>query len=149
MSNYSDPLGGTGALPGHRNGNHYVVSRVHDCSAEADGNIASGAAQAMINVPASTLVLAVVTECVVPEGAAAVVDVGDGVDPDGWDIDVNVNSAAGGILGDGAFSAQTAGGKLYTAADTIDITPDADLDTAVIRVTAMMMDVPNGAKFST
>jgi len=48
-------------------------------------------------------------------------------------------NTAGGQINAGAFA--TANGKIYTAADTIDATPAADLDACVFTVTALMSEL--------
>lgn len=85
-----------------------------------------------LKIPAGALVKNVWCECITAEGATATVNIGDGSDVDGWDATVNANSAAGIINGDGAF----AGGKRYASADTIDVIPTADLDTAKLLIVA-------------
>ena len=53
--------------------------------------------------------------------ATSTFDVGDGSDPDGYIAAVNSDQAGGTIVaGNGAYTNQ-AGGKLYTAGDTVDV----------------------------
>lgn len=101
---------------------------------ELDFSVTTGPAADTIQalkIPAKAFVTDVWLEVVTAEGSAGNTDVGDGDTVDGWDVDVNINSAAI-VKGDGAF----VGGKYYATADTIDLTPSIELDTAVIRIFA-------------
>jgi hypothetical protein len=72
------------------------------------------------------------------EGGTLTVDVGDGDNPDGYLDGVNGNATAAylTVAGTDAFEA----GKYYTAADTIDVTTVNAADTAVMKLTAVMVD---------
>ena len=109
-----------------------VLSNIIDCSVV---NLTASDVIQALDIPEGTFVSHVAIDVMTAEGAAGVVDVGDGDDPDGWDEDVDIN-ATGKTVGDGAY----AGGKWYAADDTIDIIPDIDLDTAKIRVLAIVAD---------
>jgi hypothetical protein len=75
----------------------------------------------VVKIPANTLVL--------------------GVDPDGYLDGVNANTAAAYSLNAAAGTPTGyAGGKFYTAADTIDVTTVNAADTAVMSLTVVMVD---------
>jgi hypothetical protein len=99
---------------------------------------------AIFNVPKNTLVSRIAAICHRAEGGAANVDVGDGSDVDGFLVDFNVNSVASSLsslaLTEGTPNTITgySGGKYYTAADTIDIIPSADLDYAIVSFVVEM-----------
>ena len=95
-------------------------------------NVSNADVVQALKIPAGALVKSVWCECLTAEGATATANIGDATDPDGWDATINLNSAAGVILGDGAY----AGGKRYASADTLDVVPTADLDTAKMRIVA-------------
>lgn len=79
-------------------------------------NLAAGDVVELIRVPAGTYVEAVFVEVVRGE-AGQTVNVGDGADPDGYVVAAAAATDGAMAVGGGAL----AGGKLYTAADTIDI----------------------------
>jgi len=114
--------------------------RVTKLSAKVDFsefNVGSGDTVKCLNVAADMLVTNVRVIVVTPEGSTATATVGDGDTANGWDASTNLNGTAGtvtaGLAGTDAFATA---GKLYTAADTIDIVVSAALDTAVIIVEA-------------
>ena len=120
--------------PMDKAGHGYTVQRSYDF---ATNNQSSADVIQMIYVPADTLVTHVIYECLTAEGGTLTFNVGDATDVDGWDATVNGNDAAGPILGDGAF----ADGKIYHAADTLDIVLTADADAAKVAVTAVMVPI--------
>lgn len=136
MATVNGTKGGTAGLPAYASNKVVVVENSYDF---ATNNATAADVIQLINVPANTLVLSVLSECVTAEGGVMTYQVGDGTDPNGWDDAVNGNSAAGVIVGDGAYVA--AAGKIYTAADTLDIVPSADSDAAEIRVIAVMVEI--------
>ena len=83
----------------------------------------------LIDVPAGTLVKNVFYEVLVGE-AAQTLDIGDGVDPDGYVAVAAVATAGSSGIGAGAL----AGGKYYSAADTIDLAVPATKAYTVLRV---------------
>lgn len=92
---------------------------------------------AVLNIPAGTIIHNVVLEVITAEATGTpTINVGDGTDPNGW-VAGAVTSAAGKFLGAGAYVA--AGGKLYTAADTLDLEMPAgdDATTLVCKVHAI------------
>lgn len=116
----------------------------------AAGVAALGAADVLeiIPVAAGTDVLKVGYEIIKPEGATFTFDLGDGTTPAGYLSNQDGNAAAGTVgrttlaLTEGTPNTVTSysNGKLYTAADTIDIVLDhASVDTAIIRVWAQVM----------
>jgi len=81
---------------------------------------------AVFNVPANCLVLEVAIYTPTAWTATAILDVGDGVDPNGWLATAKVAPTV--AQTDGVLKRSTlptaeayAAGKLYTAADTIDV----------------------------
>lgn len=95
-------------------------------------------------VPANTLVLGVHCKVHKAEGAACTIDVGDGADPNGFLNAVNINSTSTSVFTGHAlgYGTDNGMGRLYTAADTIDITcGSANTDTAVITLCAIMVDL--------
>ena len=100
--------------------------------------LAAGDVLEVIKVPANTLVTHVALNVTTAEGGTLTVDVGDGDNPDGYLDGVNANATAAylTVAGTDAFEA----GKFYTAADTIDIVTVNAADTAVMKLTAIMVD---------
>jgi len=96
-------------------------------------NLAANDVVEVIKVPKGTLVLNVMYE-VINGDATQTVNIGDGADVDGWVAAASVATAGSVGHGGGAF----AGGKFYSADDTIDIEcPTAGAhDTMKIRVFA-------------
>ena len=92
----------------------------------------------VIRVPANTLVTNVALNVTTAEGGTLTVDVGDGDNVDGYLDGLNANATAAyhTVAGTDAFEA----GKYYTAADTIDVTTVNAADTAVMKLTAVMVD---------
>jgi hypothetical protein len=81
---------------------------------------------AIFNVPANTLVLEVLAVTPTAWTALVTLDVGDGTDADGWLATAKVaptTAVSSGILksSDLPTAEAFAGGKLYSAADTIDV----------------------------
>ncbi len=106
----------------------------------AAGLTALGAADILevIKVSAKTLVTHVALEVTTAEGGTLTLDVGDGDNPDGYLDGVNGNATAAyiSVAGTDAFEQ----GKYYTAADTIDVVTVNAADTAVMKLTAVMVD---------
>ena len=100
--------------------------------------LANGDVLEVIRIPAQTLVTNVVLEVTTAEGGTLTVDVGDGDNPDGYLDGVNGNAVASylTVAGTDAFEA----GKFYAAADTIDVVTVNAADTAVMKLTAIMVD---------
>lgn len=110
--------------------------------------LANGDVIEVIRIPAKTQVLAVGLDVTKAEGGTLTVDVGDGVDPDGYLDGVNGNTVAGYssstvTLVEGApntLSPAFGFGKYYGAADTIDVTVVNAADVAVMKVWAIVAD---------
>ena len=94
-------------------------------------NVAGSDVVQAVKIPAGAIVLDVWLRVGTVEDSTATLDIGDATDPNGWDAAVDAEALAL-TIGDGAY----AGGKYYSAADTIDIVPSAGLDTAVVQVFA-------------
>jgi len=87
----------------------------------------------LISIPAGTHVLNVYVEVLEGE-AAQTLNVGDGVDPDGYVAAATVATTGARVLGAGAIV-----GKLYSAADTIDIAVPATMAYASLKVRVVAM----------
>ena len=99
-----------------------------------------------IAIPAGTLVIDCGTKLITAEGGTLTATLGDGSGTSSWDASINLNTTAGtrtqGLVGTDAYAASTARGKVYTAADTIDLVTSANAaDTAVIDVFAICVDL--------
>lgn len=108
---------------------------------------ASGDVIQALNVQRGWLVNTVLVETVIPEGAAATAQVGDGALATGFIPSANLNSAglykSNLTLTEAAPNTVTGytAGKLYTAADTIDLVVSAALDAAKVVVRAVVFDL--------
>lgn len=97
-----------------------------------------------LKVGAGDVVLRTVVNVETVEGGTLTFDLGDGDDPNGYMDAVNGNALAitGSALtlteGTPNTVAAYSGGKLYTAADTIDMVLDNAADAAVIKVSALV-----------
>jgi len=83
-----------------------------------------------LDIPAGAFVFKVGVNVLTAETGSHTL--GDADDADGWDTVIDT-SATGVVVGDGAYAA----GKLYTSADTIDLTIGADLDSGKVSVFAL------------
>jgi hypothetical protein len=105
---------------------------------------AADVVQALV-IPANTMVIDVLTRVVTAEGAACTADVGDGTDPNGFDDAIDLNATAGittqSAAGTDAYATTASKGKVYTAADTLDLTMDHATDAAVLLVFAICVDL--------
>ncbi len=107
-------------------------------------NLASTDVAEIMTIPAGTLILGVVTKIVTAETTASqTIDIGDGTDPNGWIAAAASDAAVGTYVhSTGAYAIATGTsatkGKLYTAADTLDIlsTSGSANDTLVLDVWA-------------
>lgn len=92
-----------------------------------------------LNIPKGAVVIKQWVQVVTAEGGTATGDFGDGDDPNGYNDAVNLNTttATSGAIFPTPGTDAYADGRLYTAADTIDLTLDHALDAAVIRVGAI------------
>jgi hypothetical protein len=123
-------VGGTAEQNVTEAGFIFTLRRVYDTAATGDGNVASGDTLQLLNIPADTLVLGVALVVQTVEGGTLTVDVGEvGGDADGWLDGADLNAAATkasmpATLVEGAPNTITPAfgmGRLYTAADTIDM----------------------------
>lgn len=120
----------------------FLMKNTVDISTAANADVYQ-----VMNVSSGVVVLNVFTNIVTANNAAtsSAVDVGDGADPNGYDNAVDMKATAGtltkGIGGTDAYV--TADGKLYTAADTIDLTfaVTGTNTTGSVIVTALCIDL--------
>lgn len=109
-----------------------------------DVNIVAQEASAIVNVPANTLVLDVLAVVNTAFTATTTLDVGDGTDPNGWlaSAKIDPQTVDGSVKRSTAATAEAlAVGKLYTAADTIDITVGvADVDAGELDVFILFIE---------
>ena len=111
-------------------GEPYYIENYLDFSAV---NVTAADVVEALKIDANCLVENVRINVLTAEGGAGNIDVGDGATVDGWDVDVDINAVAL-TKGDG----DSADGKIYTAADTIDVIPSIDLDTAIVHISALV-----------
>lgn len=121
----------------------YVAKTRVDFSAV---NTTASATVQCIAVPANTLVIEVGTRLITAEGGTLTATVGDGAGANSWDAAVDLNTTVGtvttSLVGTDAYAASTLRGKVYTAADTIDLVTSANAAaTAVIDVWALCVDI--------
>jgi hypothetical protein len=102
----------------------------------ATTNVSAADVVQALKVGIGMLITGVWVKITTAEGGTSTNDIGDGDDPNGFDDAVNFNAAANTVTSDIKGTDAYAGGKYYAAADTIDIVPDNDLDTAVIEIVA-------------
>jgi hypothetical protein len=100
----------------------------------------------VIPVPAGTLVTNVGMEVTTAAGVTSTISIGDGSAAAGYLAATSANATgfSGGVpvLSSGAFAPTLSGGKVYSAADTIDITIGTAVPAAaVVRVFAVMTDI--------
>ena len=111
-----------------------------------DVNVEAQEASAIFNIPANTFVLDVFSNVDTAFTALVTLDIGDGDDPDGWLATAKV--APQSAVSTGLYKRTTeataeayAGGKLYAAADTIDITVGgANVDAGELEVIIMYIE---------
>lgn len=137
-------VGGTTELPAKASGKLYVVES--QAINFATYNSASGAVHNVINVPANTWVLSCgLTVDTASTDTGAALSVGDGDDPDGWVTATSITTAATKVTGtENGYSLATDSGKLYTAADTIDIAmtgTNATTSTGIVTIRAVMVEI--------
>ena len=130
----------------------YTISNSVDLNAMAVKPISTDILK-VLNIPAKTFVQNVIVEVVTQSAATGLTaTVGDGADADGWDTAVDLEAAAGTatyagfVLTEGTPNTVTdayAGGKVYTAADTIDLVTTVNTVTTwgEIKVTAICAEL--------
>ena len=156
MATYTDSLGfnkGTAAYPANDLNKSVRVEMVLDfpkiiAARSAAGATALAASDVMeiIPIPAGTIVSNVGMVVTTAAGVTSTISIGDGSAAAGYLAATSANSAAtsGGVpvLASGAFAPTLSGGKLYSAADTIDITLGTAVPAAaVVRVFALLTDI--------
>lgn len=133
-------------LPANGLGRVHKVQRSVDLAAavsslKAGVDFTSADILEIIDVPVNTWVVAVFAETTTA-GDCTDLDIGDGATANGWIDDIDMNAGEDDDSLDAVtFSLATAGGKLYTSADTIDIDINDATDDGVLKVTALMIDV--------
>ena len=111
-----------------------------------DVNVEAQEASAIFNIPANTFVLDVFSNVDTAFTALVTLDIGDGDDPDGWLATAKVapqSAVSTGLVKrtTEATAEAYAGGKLYAAADTIDITVGgANVDAGELDVFVVFID---------
>ncbi|KJJ84691.1 hypothetical protein OMAG_001440 [Candidatus Omnitrophus magneticus] len=129
---------GQAAIPFGGTDKHYRVSNKLDFSLN---NAANADVIQALSIKTNTKVRGVYVRIVTPEGGSATATVGDDSTTNGWDTSVNLNAAAGTITQTVSTDSYGADGKIYTAADTIDLSLGAALDGAVVYVYAECLDL--------
>jgi hypothetical protein len=157
MATYTDTLGfDKGSAGGNARGNFKTTVRevlldfaaiTAARSAASATALANGDILEVIPVPAQTVVLAVGMEVLVAEGGTCTVDIGDGDDADGYLDGVDANAAAGTSYATSDGATGYAVGRYYSSADTIDFTMVNAMDTGVVRVWAVCVDVDGSVEY--
>ena len=156
MATYTDSLGfnkGTAAYPANDLNKSVRVEMVLDfpkiiAARTAAGATALAASDVMeiIPIPAGTIVSNVGMVVTTAAGVTSTISIGDGGAAAGYlaATSANATGTSGGVpvLSSGAFAPTLSGGKVYAAADTIDITLGTAVPAAaVVRVFAMFTDI--------
>lgn len=143
-------LGGTAIGPTY-SGHPFAVAEVKfDMAVVAAARVAAGQAAIAatdvlqaVGVRAGTWVPMVAIETTKVEGAVATADIGDGTSTAGYASGHNLNALGwSASLATVALSVATAGGKLYTVDDTIDVLINNNaVDVATFRLLVPMVDL--------
>lgn len=156
MATYTDSLGfnkGTAAYPANDLNKTVRMEMVLDfpkiiAARTAAGATALAASDVMeiIPIPAGTIVSNVGMVVTTAAGVTSTISIGDGGAAAGYlaATSVNATGTSGGVpvLSSGAFAPTLSGGKLYSAADTIDITLGTAVPAAaVVRLFATFTDI--------
>jgi hypothetical protein len=156
MATYTDSLGfskGSAALPANALNKTHLVEIVLNFPAIIAARAAAGATALaasdvleVLPIPAGTLVTNVGMVVTTAAGVTSTIAIGDGSAAAGYLAATSANAAgtSGGVpvLSSGAFAPTLSGGKVYAAADTIDITIGTAVPAAaVVRVFAMLTDI--------
>lgn len=107
-----------------------VAQELIDCSVT---NVSAGDLVRVINVPANSLVKKVYLK--VNTAETGNVTLGDSSDVDGYATTLSI-AATGTLLPQTSAAYTTLGGKFYSSADYITMSPDANLDSAALKVVA-------------
>lgn len=141
MTAYTTYTDGTTIAAGS-GGNHAgtpartVLTGVYDASKR---NMVAADTAAVLNIPAGTIVEKVVLEIITAEATSAqTISVGDSDGTSSWVSAVNSSAAAGTkYLGAGAYAIATGtsatNGKLYSAADTLDLLVPTSMVTTTFK----------------
>ena len=156
MATYTDSLGfskGSAALPANALNKTHLVEIVLDFPKIIAARAAAGATALaasdvveVLPIPAGTLVTNVGMSVTTAAGVTSTIAIGDGSAAAGYlaATSANATGISGGVpvLSSGAFAPTLSGGKVYAAADTIDITIGTAVPTAaVVRVFAVLTDI--------
>lgn len=156
MATYTDTLGfnrGSAALPSNALHKVHLVEMILDFPAIIAARSAAGATalaasdvMEIIPIPAGTLVSNVGMVVTTAAGVTSTISIGDGSAAAGYlaATSANATGTSGGVpvLSSGAFAPTLSGGKVYAAADTIDITLGTAVPAAaVVRIFAMFTDI--------
>lgn len=136
-----DKTVGSGSVPARGLDKCYLMSQEIDLTAIATGDVVQ-----CLSIPAMTLVVNVFVEVITATGLTSTATVGDADGANSWDASTNLNATAGtttyGISGTDAYALPP--GKLYTAADTIDLTctiTSGPCTTGKVKVTAICVNL--------
>jgi len=140
---YDKTVGGTAELNVTEAGYYFTLRRKYNTDSDADGNVVSGDTLSLLNIPADTFVerIAIIVETI--EDGTLTVDVGDGSGAAGFLDDANMESLDTKIttlaLTEATPNTVTGytNGKLYTAADTIDMLFNNAADTVKFEIVAL------------
>ena len=156
MATYTDSLGfnkGSAAYPADSLNKTVRVEITLDFPAIIAARLAAGATalaasdvMEIIPVPAGTIVSNVGMSVTTAAGVTSTISIGDGSAAAGYlaATSANATGISGGVpvLSSGAFAPTLSGGKVYAAADTIDITIGTAVPAAaVVRVFALLTDI--------
>ena len=95
-----------------------------------------------VDVPAGWMVTCVRTKVVTkPSSSTCICDIGDATDPNGWDDTVDFYVTAGTMTSSSASDAYYVTGKIFTAANTIDLTMTANASPIVSGVVDIMVSM--------
>jgi len=156
MATYTDTLGfnrGSAALPSNALHKVHMMEITLDFPAIIAARSAAGATalaasdvMEIIPIPAGTLVSNVGMVVTTAAGVTSTISIGDGSAAAGYlaATSANATGTSGGVpvLSSGAFAPTLSGGKVYAAADTIDITLGTAVPAAaVVRVFAIFTDI--------
>ena len=156
MATYTDSLGfqkGSAALPANALNKTHLVEIVLDFPKIIAARAAAGATALaasdvveVLPIPAGTLVTNVGMVVTTAAGVTSTIAIGDGSAAAGYLAATSANATGTScgvpVLSSGAFAPTLSGGKVYAAADTIDITLGTAVPAAaVVRVFAMLTDI--------
>lgn len=140
---------GTGVKPWMGMNKCYIMENIIDLAGVATGDVVQALA-----IGAKTLVMGVYTEVVTASNKVSTATVGDGAAAAAWDASIDLAATAGTMTGPSAAlsegtpntyaDANAPGGKLYSAADTVDLTctvTAGPIGSGKIRVMALCVDL--------